>query len=52
MEAKAWYSASVDEQDTVPYFLADQEIGELPKNNTIPVKDRLSIGSLAQSESL
>ena len=52
MEAKAWYSASVDEQDTVPYFLADQEIEELSKNSTIPVIDLLSTGSPAQSESL
>ena len=52
VEAKARYSASVEERDTVPCFLADQEMGEFPKKMTIPVRERLSIGSPAQSESL
>ena len=39
MVAKALYSASVEDRATVSYFLADQVIGELPKNTTIPVID-------------
>ena len=40
--AKALYSASVEDLDTVSYFLVDQLIGELPKNTTILVIDFLS----------
>ena len=49
VEAKAQYSTSVEEWETVDYFLEDQEIGlELRKTN-IPVVDFLSVGSPAQS---
>ena len=51
VEANALYSASVEDLETVDYFLADQVIGQLPKKTTIPKIDLGSTGSLAQSAS-
>ena len=45
VEAKARYSASVEEQETVDCFLEDQEIGFEPRKTSIPVVDFLSMGS-------
>ena len=51
VEAKAQYSAFVEEHETVDCFLEDQEIGIEPRKITMPVVDFLSVGSLAQSAS-
>ena len=51
VEANALYSTSVEDLETVDYFLADQVIGELPKKTTMPKIDLQSTGSLAQSAS-
>ena len=51
VEAKAQYSASVEDHETVDCFLEDQEIGLEPRKITMPVVDFLSVGSLAQSTS-
>ena len=51
VEAKARYSASVEDRETVDCFLEDQEIGLEPRKITIPVVDFLSVGSPAQSAS-
>ena len=48
MEAKARYSAFVEEQETVDCFLENQEIGFEPRKTNIPVVDFLSVVSLAQ----
>ena len=49
--AKNLYSTLVEDLETTDCFLADQVMGEFPKNTTIPVIDLLSMGSLAQSTS-
>ena len=51
VEAKARYSASVEELETVDCFLEDQEIGFEPRKTSIPVVDFLSMGSPTQSAS-
>ena len=51
-EAKILYSTLVEDLETVGCFLADQVIGELPRNTKTPEIDFLSIGSQAQSTSL
>ena len=47
VEAKAIYSTSVEDLETVACFLADQVMGQLPKKTTIPVMEFQSTGSLA-----
>ena len=51
IEANALYLASVEDLETVDYFLADQVIGQLPKKTTMPKIDLQSTGSPAQSAS-
>ena len=51
-DARAWYSASVEERETVGYCFVYQVIGELPRNTKILETDFLSIGSLTQWTSL
>ena len=50
-EAKARYSASVDERDTTFCFLDFQQMREDPRMMQKPVTDLLVSGHLAQSES-
>ena len=50
--ARALYSASKDDLDTVVCFLDDQEIGLDPKKTIKPAVDFLSQGSLAQSAAI
>lgn len=45
------YSASEEERETVCCFLVFQDIGELPRNTSQPVRDRRVNRQLAQSES-
>jgi len=49
--ARALYSASVEDCDTVCCFFYDQEMGLEPKNITNPVVESLSLGLPAQSAS-
>jgi len=51
VEAKALYSASVDDLETVDCFLADHVMGQFPKNTTMLEMDLRSTGSPAQSAS-
>ena len=51
VEAIARYSTSVEDLDTISYFLFLQEIRESPKKIQNPVVDLRSVGSLAQSAS-
>ena len=46
--AKARYSATVEEQDTVAYFFADQGMGHGPRKTRRPIVERRSVGSPAQ----
>ena len=48
VEAKALYSASVDDLDIVDCFLADHVMGQFLKNTTMPEMDLRSTGSPAQ----
>ena len=52
VEAKARYSVSMEDQETIACFLADQVIGQLPKKTTIPVMDLRLTRSPTQSTSL
>ena len=49
--AKARYSASVEDQDTMLCFLEDQEMGLGPRKTSKPVVKRRSEGSPTQSTS-
>ena len=49
--AKALYSASELDLDTVDCFLDFQDMRELPRNTQYPVTDLRVAGQLAQSES-
>ena len=51
VDASARYSASMEERETVDYFLEDQEIGLEPRKTKMPVVDFLSDGLPAQSAS-
>jgi hypothetical protein len=45
----AWYFASVEDWETIDYFLLFQEIRESPKKIQKPVTDLRSVGSLSLS---
>ena len=49
VEVIAWYSASMEDQETIVYFLLFHKIIESPKNTKNPVVNLWSSGSLAQS---
>ena len=52
LDAKARYSASMEDLETMACFLADHVIEQFPKKATILVIDFLSTGSPTQSASL
>ena len=51
VEAKAQYSAFVEDRETVGCFFEDQDMGLEPRKTNILVVDLRSIGSPAQSTS-
>ena len=51
VEAKARYSASMEDRETVGYFFEDQDMGLEPRKTSCPVVDLRSVGSPAQSAS-
>lgn len=51
MSARERYSASVEDLETVGYFLAYQKMGDVPKRTTKSIVERRSETPLAESAS-